>query len=400
MRTTIPLVLFLLTLFLGGCGSQDAGGANNIFPTPLTVLLSSYANKNDSRLSNVQIKSIRNQPNITTFEATEVDSNAISLTFGDFYQDGQLSAFVVVKRTVDGTALGAPIGGKVYFLRWKNAQWVDETSTILANRTACINNQYAITADFNNDGKPDVFLSCGSNATEEEQLVFLSGQSGAYTRTTTGMLLKGSKAAALDIDADGNMDVIVANKLGTTNPASPHFWRGNGKGAFTKDTSLITSGAPCDPLPSDIDQVFIVPTVLGRNDLVLSGTAVLGGTPQVWLRKQTTSPYYTTCNNNYSNFPAIALNGTSATMTDMVYTNGTFYANMMATNASSMKVAKYAIANNGITLSNADTFATNALPADGSGLPPLFKLDSNNNFVVYDAGCANTTRCTFSTPIQ
>jgi hypothetical protein len=94
------------------------------------------------------------------------------VTFGDFFQEGKYSAFVV------STA------GQAYFLRQSaSGTWTDDSSTLFGTgaRNTC-NATYAITADFNADGKPDVFLSCSGLS---NQLIFLSSGS-SYVRTDPG----------------------------------------------------------------------------------------------------------------------------------------------------------------------------------------------------------------------
>lgn len=126
MKNIWSLSMLLISAVLLGCGggggsNSDISGGNPsayVWPTgsaPLTVATSSYENKNAAQLVRTQLEKF--DPNVSS----------VSVTFGDFFQDGQFSAFIVVNQS--GT------NGKVYFLRWKTATsaWVDDTDRILAS---------------------------------------------------------------------------------------------------------------------------------------------------------------------------------------------------------------------------------------------------------------------------
>ena len=165
------LAVILSGLGLAACGPSggDSGSASvtyvdgwPIYPA-LAVGVNSYANKNAAGLTQTQV------PVDAVTGKTLVPT---SVTFGDFFQEGQYSAFVV---STDGQA---------YFLRWKSSTsaWVDDSARLFGtgSRSTC-NATYAITADFNADGKPDVFLSCSSLST---QLMFVSSGT-TYVRQDT-----------------------------------------------------------------------------------------------------------------------------------------------------------------------------------------------------------------------
>jgi hypothetical protein len=420
MKTIKLTLAFLLSATLLGCGG---GGGGSSTPSggpiryedswPIYAALvpgsSSYANKNDTRIVRSQIDDVRALG--ITLDANETNSVASSLTLGDFYQEGQLSAFVVVNRGVGQM-------GKVYFLRWKDdSKWVDDTTRLLSNRNACVSSQYAVTADFNHDGKPDVFLSCGGGS-EEEQLVFLSSStSNSYSRISTGVVIKGNRAAASDLDGDLYPDVVLSNKDGVSNPSTIVVLKGSGDGKFVNPlTSWLTnctnsSGSFTPPeIPVKVDQVFLVPTTGGRTDLIVSGESGAGAKNQMWFRNQGRAPYFTNCENTATAaklFSASLVSSSDAVLTDVFYStlSGTssLYAYMQTSNGSVAGLQKFVIQNDATLNLNllSNVFAAPAQPS--SGFPSMFRLNSANQLIPVDAGCGGTasgTRCGLTFTLQ
>jgi len=416
MKNIKLTLTFVVAATLWGCGGGGGGGGSKSVGAPLryedgwpiyaalVVGGTSYANKNDSRIARSQLDDIRTLLGSSSLDANETNSVPTSLTLGDFFQDGQLSAFVVVNR-------GASQAGKVYFLRWKDdSKWVDDTTRLLADRTACVNSRTAITADFNHDGKPDVFLSCGG-ISEEEQLVFLSSPSSpTYTRVATGVTIKGNRAAASDLDGDANPDVVLSNKDGVSQASSILVMRGTGDGRFIQPSSVwltnctASTGSYTPPdMPSKVDQVFLVPTTAGRMDLIVSGESGSGDKNQMWFRNQGGAPYFTNCQNTATSaklFSASLVSGADAVLTDIFYSNinGTnnLFGYFQTSSGSVASLKKFVIQNDAtlnLNLLN-NVFTAPAQPS--SGFPSMFRLNGANQLIPFDAGCSGTapeSRC-------
>lgn len=420
MKTLKLTFAFLISATLMGCGGGGGGSSTSSngpiryedsWPiyAALAPAASSYGNKNDTRIVRSQIDDISALG--ITLDANETNSVASSLTLGDFYQEGQLSAFVVVNRS-------AGQNGKVYFLRWKDgSKWVDDTARILSDRSACINSRYAVTADFNHDGKPDVFLSCGGS-NEEEQLVFLSSPtSSLYSRVATGVVVKGNRAAAADLDGDSYPDVVLSNKDGVANSSSILVWRGAGNGRFTAPvsswlTNCTTSSGSFTPqaIPVKVDQVFFVPTTGGRTDLIVSGESGAGDKNQMWFRNQGNAPYFTNCENTLTTaklFSASLVSSSDGILVDVFYSTlggtSSLYAYMQTSGASVAGLKKFVIQNDATLNLNllSNVFAAPSQPA--TGFPSLFRLNATNQLIPFDAGCAGTassTRCGLTFTLQ
>jgi hypothetical protein len=160
-------------------------------------------------------------------------------------------------------------------------EWYDVSHLLFdkaEDRDTCISLSYALTADFNNDGKPDIYAACHAvdfgltqaeidqlgperlkDVLTEDQILFLSTPSGKYKRQSMGLDIYGHKAAAADVDSDGNIDIITTDSLNTNNRL-PFLLRGNGDGTFTRDDSFITEKVMLDDPHVTNWNVFLIPT--------------------------------------------------------------------------------------------------------------------------------------------
>jgi len=194
--------------------------------------------------------------------------------FADFFQEGQYSAFVAMTQFAPGTPnTAAPDAPSRMFVLRKNdlGQWIDATSSVLPDATGCISPRKGIVADFNGDGRPDVFYAChGVDAPPfpgEAQRLFLSQANGSYANVPVPFVGYTHGGSAADLNADGRPDLVLTwtNALPT---AIPYVLINNGNGTFTRDFSR---------LPSNLDGKAIYSLELidlqgnGRPDLLVSG---------------------------------------------------------------------------------------------------------------------------------
>jgi hypothetical protein len=164
--------------------------------------------------------------------------------FGDFFGAGNDDYFVATLNYNPQQPQSEAQLGELRFYRWTGTEYVHEPTKI-DNAVGCMHPRKAVVADFNGDGKPDIFMAChGYDAPPfpgEQNYVLLSRASGVYERRSVANGLTGffHSATAFDINNDGHIDVVVTNNFINT----PIFaLTGDGQGNFAPNYSLFPAG--------------------------------------------------------------------------------------------------------------------------------------------------------------
>jgi hypothetical protein len=181
-----------------------------------------------------------------------------------------------------------------YFLRQgSDGKWIDDTARLIPNpadRYTCVTTTYSLVADFNNDGRPDVYLSCtgidftvGGVWTDDqasEQHLYLSQADGTLKHLTLPFgKVYGHQATAIDIDGDGNVDVVSVDPVIRK---SPFVLWGHGDGSFTEDRTRM----PSDMQGKQITGVVAI-VIDGKLKLFMSGLS-----PDAWTATDPGAGYF------------------------------------------------------------------------------------------------------------
>lgn len=239
MKTTQFEKLVLVSAvsaLLVACGGGGGGGSTPA-PAPSPVVCTAPAvNQNGVCVTpavplKVQATSYLNAKNLNipaqkypkfTYNAANGYSEGATggVAYGDFFGEGKISMVAFSNRWNDDQTKRNYVG-KVYFYKFDaNGNPVDNTSAILSNNTGCEAPRKVIVADFNGDGKPDVFASCtgaefgaDSTWTGEHPRILLSQPNGTYTNEDAGFNCYCHSAAAADLNGDGKVDIITSDLL-------------------------------------------------------------------------------------------------------------------------------------------------------------------------------------------
>jgi hypothetical protein len=85
---------------------------------------------------------------------------ANAVAYADFFQDGTYSMVTHTLVYDPSKPSTSNDYGTVHFYKMAGGRWVDHSRDILKNQAGCLHPRKAIVADFNRDGKPDVFFAC------------------------------------------------------------------------------------------------------------------------------------------------------------------------------------------------------------------------------------------------
>ncbi len=270
IRLDTMLLIFVMQFLLHGCGGGGSDSSPTPTPTPpLGTGETSYKNFKNVGLTPQSLPAGR--AGVGTVRA-----------YGDFSRSGQLDLFTATLTYWPPTIPAAATPSLFEFWRKQaNGTFVKDTK-ILASPDGCIHPRKAIVADFNGDGRPDVFVAChGFDASPfpgERNKIVLSQANGTYvTQDASADVGFFHSAAAADLNRDGKVDVIVTNNF---DPASALVLLNQGAGTFQREvTARLPSSIGGKPYFSvelvDVNEDGAVDLILGGHEWEGAATVVL-----------------------------------------------------------------------------------------------------------------------------
>ncbi len=191
---------------------------------------------------------------------------AIAFGYADFNGDGQLDTAMVPvgfsyePREPRIISLGSPIE--------------DITDQVVDGPLPSVPyGQRVLVADFNRDGRPDVYLTSAYYPAPGTNALLLSQPSGKLRWIEALSALEGKgfhqAASAADVDNDGDVDIFVADDIYLSGRHA-YFLLNDGRGNFTVDTTRVPPDLGQRALSAaeliDVDRDGYLDLILGSNE--------------------------------------------------------------------------------------------------------------------------------------
>ena len=201
--------------------------------------------------------------------------------YGDFSGNGRLDLFrAVLTYDVSLPPTSATPSRFEFYSRLPDGTLVPN-STLLSTPDGCIHPRKAIVADFNGDGRPDIFVAChGYDAAPypgETNKVVLSQPGGTYAISDASSDVGFHHGAtAADLNGDGFIDVIVVNNF---DPDRAYTLLNDGTGHFVRETpsrlpTSIQTGNYYSVELVDVDEDGKLDLVMGGHEFESAATVV------------------------------------------------------------------------------------------------------------------------------
>jgi hypothetical protein len=222
-----------------GAALIKVGRVEEFVKPPIRVERSSYENKMvaGERIGPVEL------PVVST---TSGESLWSAHALADFFQEGGYALFAFSIAFNDPNGGPSTIPGRAYVFRQVGGRWVDETHKLLDDNSGCIGAHRLLVADFNGDGKPDVFATCsgfdgpsGSQPGEYPRM-FLSQPSGRYKNVLFPFKCFCVGGATVDYAGKGFADIVLKDNAISSDLL---YFANNGDGTFRLDQSRLPQSA-------------------------------------------------------------------------------------------------------------------------------------------------------------
>lgn len=240
-KTSLPLSAMTLALLAacGGGGGSDGAAAPPVAEAPAPAPAPASpppAPPPSAQTSYQNFKAIGLVPQ--SLPAGVGGVGAIR-AYADFSGSGRLDLFTATLTYWPPTTPQAATPGKFEIWRKQADGSFVKDVALIPSSSGCVHPRKAIVADFNNDGKPDVFVAChGFDAAPfpgERNKVVLSQPDGTYAvRDAAPDIGFFHSASAADVNGDGKVDVVATNNFDASTVIT---FLNKGQGVFEREAA-------------------------------------------------------------------------------------------------------------------------------------------------------------------
>jgi hypothetical protein len=167
-----------------------------------------------------------------TAESGLRDVQAGFFAFGDVDDDGDVDAFAGIDSPITGAT-------NQLLLNDGTGKFARKADSGLEAGSASRYTANALFADFDGDGKLDLFLGNGQTSAAVADQLYMGNGDGTFREVTTTQLASVNAAqptnglVACDFDDDGDLDILVSTYSISTRRGANLLWRNDGAGTFT-----------------------------------------------------------------------------------------------------------------------------------------------------------------------
>lgn len=207
MRLILSLLLAITLQACGGGGSPS--------PTPLPVPVAKYVKAPDKVFPTSYENMKNNGYGQIKFPTESVNCQACPHAYGlaNFNNKGNLDLFTAsVQYTKDNL-----VNASLQFYEQDGFGGWNKIDLLTKDSESCLHPRKGVVADFNQDGKPDIYVACTGWDYEpypgESGLIILSQNDGKYKSKKTNFSGYIHGATAADLNNDGYPDLIVVDSI-------------------------------------------------------------------------------------------------------------------------------------------------------------------------------------------
>jgi hypothetical protein len=258
-------VVAVLMAGCGGGGTQTSAPAAPVIAAPAPTPVAPIAVQSTSYLN---FKNIGLSPQTLPASVRYTFARA----YADFAQRGVLDLFTATQTysTTTSTPSTATPSEFAFWRKQADGSYVRDTA-LLGESAGCIHPRKAVVADFNRDGRPDVFVAChGYDALPfpgERSKIVLSQPNGTYViKDASPDVGFFHGATAADLNGDGFADLVVVNNF---DAASAIVLINKGDGTFVREQTKRLPAAIGNKPYFSVELVDINED--GKLDLLLGG---------------------------------------------------------------------------------------------------------------------------------
>ena len=210
LGVTMRLMLSLLfTITLQGCGGGSPA------PNPLPVPVAKYV-KAPTKVFPTSYENMKNTGyGQIKFPSETANCNACPHAYGlsNFNNKGNLDLFTATMQYTKDNLVNATL----QFYEQDGFGGWDKINLLTSDSESCLHPRKGVVADFNQDGKPDIYVACAgwdyAPYPGESGLIILSQADGKYKSKKTNFSGYLHSATAADLNNDGYPDLIVGDSI-------------------------------------------------------------------------------------------------------------------------------------------------------------------------------------------